>query len=250
MSVKSGKIGGVLSKTDLVDPPRTRVALVDHNEFSQAVKGVEEAEIVEVMDHHRLGTQLSTRDPIRFLNEPVGSTSTLVARRFFHRDEEPSKPTAICLCAGILSDTLNLTSPTSTVADREMLKWLTKIAGINAKKFTQELFATGSLLRSGAEADAIVMSDRKTFTEFDYKVSLSQVEEIGMFGLEDVQDNLVRALEDLLEKEGLKLACLLVTDILSHDSMLIAVGDSEVLERLENDRLGDNLFAASGVVRR
>lgn len=84
MSIKTNKMIGVLSKTDLVDPPRTRVALVDHNEFSQAVKGVEEAEIVEVMDHHRLGTQLSTRDPIRFLNEPVGSTSTLVARRFYH----------------------------------------------------------------------------------------------------------------------------------------------------------------------
>ncbi len=250
MSVKTGKIIGVLSKTDLVDPPRTRVALVDHNEFSQAVKGVEEAEIVEVMDHHRLGTQLSTRDPIRFLNEPVGSTSTLVARRFFHRDEVPTKPTAICLCAGILSDTLNLTSPTTARADREMLKWLTKIAGINAKKFTEELFATGSLLRSGAEAEAIVMSDRKTFTEFDYKVSLSQIEEIGMFGLEAVMDELLRALEDLLKKENLKLACLLVTDIVSHDSKLIAVGDSEVLERLEYERLGVNLFAASGVVSR
>lgn len=138
MSIKTNKIIGVLSKTDLVDPPRTRVALVDHNEFSQAVKGVEEAEIVEVMDHHRLGTQLSTRDPIRFLNEPVGSTSTLVARRFYHRNVEPSQAVAVCLCAGILSDTLNLTSPTAARADREMLEWLTGIAKIDAKKFTEE----------------------------------------------------------------------------------------------------------------
>ncbi len=250
MGVKNGKIIGVLSKTDLVDPPRTCVALVDHNEFSQAVKGVEEAEIIEVMDHHRLGTQLSTRDPIRFLNEPVGSTSTLVARRFYHRDAEPSRPVAVCLCAGILSDTLNLTSPTTTRADREMLEWLTGIAKIDAKKFTEEFFATGSLLRSGAEAAAILQTDRKTFTEYGHKVSLSQIEEIGIFGLEEMEKTLVAGLDELIKEEGLKLACLLVTDIMSHDSMLIAAGDEEALEKIEYERLGRNLFDASGVVSR
>ena len=133
----SNKVVGVVSKTDLVDPPRMRLALVDHNEFSQAVDGVEEAEIVEVMDHHRLGSQVSTRDPIRFLNEPVGSTSTLVARRFFHRDEEPEPNVALCLCAGILSDTINLTSPTTTSVDRLMMEWLMPISGIDPQKFTE-----------------------------------------------------------------------------------------------------------------
>ena len=250
MSIKTNKMIGVLSKTDLVDPPRTRVALVDHNEFSQAVKGVEEAEIVEVMDHHRLGTQLSTRDPIRFLNEPVGSTSTLVARRFYHRDAEPSQAVAICLCAGILSDTLNLTSPTTARADREMLEWLTGIARIDAKKFTEEFFATGSLLRSKTAPSAIVQADRKTFTEYGHKISISQIEEIGMFGLKEVQDDLVKELQKLVEEEGLKLACLLVTDIVTHDSMLLAVGDEEVLEHIEYERLGPNLFSAADVVSR
>ena len=173
------------------------MALVDHNEFSQAVKGVEEAEIVEVMDHHRLGTQLSTRDPIRFLNEPVGSTSTLVARRFYHRDVEPSRSTAICLCAGILSDTLNLTSPTTARADREMLEWLTGIAKIDAKKFTEEFFATGSLLRSKTAPSAIVQADRKTFTEYGHKISISQIEEIGMYGVKEVQEGLLVDLRKL-----------------------------------------------------
>ncbi len=250
MSLKTDKIIGVLSKTDLVDPPRTRVALVDHNEFSQAVKGVEEAEIVEVMDHHRLGTQLSTRDPIRFLNEPVGSTSTLVARRFYHRNVEPSQAVAVCLCAGILSDTLNLTSPTAARADREMLEWLTGIAKIDAKQFTEEFFATGSLLRSKTEPSVIIQADRKTFTEYGYKISISQIEEIGMFGLEEVQEGLVRELWKLVEKEGLKLACLLVTDIVTHDSMLLAVGDEDALENIEYERLGPNLFSATDVVSR
>lgn len=250
MSVKTNKMIGVLSKTDLVDPPRTRVALVDHNEFSQAVKGVEEAEIVEVMDHHRLGTQLSTRDPIRFLNEPVGSTSTLVARRFYHRDAEPSRSTAICLCAGILSDTLNLTSPTTARADREMLEWLTGIAKIDAKKFTEEFFATGSLLRSKTAPSAIVQADRKTFTEYGHKISISQIEEIGMYGLKAVQEDLLEELRKLEKEEDLKLACLLVTDIVTHDSMLLAVGDEEVLEHIEYERLDPNLFAAKDVVSR
>lgn len=250
VSLKTKKIIGVLSKTDLVDPPRMRVVLVDHNEFSQAVKGIEEADIVEVLDHHRLGTQLSTRDPIRFLNEPVGSTSTLVARKFFHRNSQPSVPVAICLCAGILSDTLNLTSPTTTRADKEMLEWLTGIAMIDAKKFTEEFFAQGSMLRSNTAPSVIIQADRKTFTEYDYKVSLSQVEEIGLFGLEDVQDGLVEALEALVKAEGLSLACLLVTDIVSHNSLLLAVGEDEVLDNIEYERLGVNLFSAPDVVSR
>lgn len=250
VSLKTKKIVGVLSKTDLVDPPRMRVVLVDHNEFSQAVKGIEEADIVEVLDHHRLGTQLSTRDPIRFLNEPVGSTSTLVARKFFHRNSQPSVPVAICLCAGILSDTLNLTSPTTTRADKDMLEWLTGIAMIDAKKFTEEFFAQGSMLRSNTEPSVIIQADRKTFTEYDYKVSLSQVEEIGLFGLEDVQDGLVEALEALVKAEGLSLACLLVTDIVSHNSLLLAVGEDEVLDNIEYERLGVNLFSAPDVVSR
>lgn len=92
------------------------------------------------------------------------------------------------------------------------------------------VFATGSLLRSKTEPSVIIQADRKTFTEYGHKISISQIEEIGMFGLEDVQEGLVRELRKLVEKEGLKLACLLVTDIVTHDSMLLAVGDEEALE--------------------
>ena len=255
MSIKTNKMIGVLSKTDLVDPPRTRVALVDHNEFSQAVKGVEEAEIVEVMDHHRLGTQLSTRDPIRFLNEPVGSTSTLVARRFYHRDAEPSQAVAICLCAARVE-----VEPTGSFRKRigsRVESWvprrwwsITSTISASSTPFTEEFFATGSLLRSKTAPSAIVQADRKTFTEYGHKISISQIEEIGMFGLKEVQDDLVKELQKLVEEEGLKLACLLVTDIVTHDSMLLAVGDEEVLEHIEYERLGPNLFSAADVVSR
>ena len=245
------KVIGIISKTDLVDPPRMRLALVDHNEFSQAVDGVEEAEIIEVMDHHRLGTQVATRDPIRFLNEPVGSTSTLVARRFYHRNEEPEPSIAMCLCAGILSDTLNLTSPTATVVDREMLKWLCKIAKINAEKFTREFFSMGSILGSGElTPEEIIQADRKEFVEYGATISLSQVEEVGLFGFDDVRKKLEKELLMLVEKEGYKLACLLVTDIMEHDSLLLAVGDSQILDHIGYERIDKNLFSAKGVVSR
>jgi manganese-dependent inorganic pyrophosphatase len=211
---------------------------------------VEEAEIVEVMDHHRLGSQVVTRDPIRFLNEPVGSTSTLVARRFFHRDEEPEAAIAICLCAGILSDTLNLTSPTTTDVDRKMLEWLCGIAKIDAKQFTDEFFSTGSLLRSGMSAEDIIQSDRKEFVEFGSRISLSQIEETGMFGFDDVRPKLQKALEDLCLREGYRVAALMLTDIVNHNSLVLAVGDRRVLDSLEFERKDDNLFKAEGIVSR
>lgn len=251
VSRTDGTVYGVISKTDLVDPPRMRLALVDHNEFSQAVDGVEEAEIIEVMDHHRLGSQVSTREPIRFLNEPVGSTSTLVARRFFHRDEAPPAGIALCLCAGIISDTINLTSPTTTKVDRSILEWLAGIAKINPREFADKFFSMGSLIGSGNYTpEEIIQTDRKEFTEYDVKISISQVEEVGLWGFEAVRTQLEKALKSLIKAQKYKLACLLVTDINSHDSLLLAVGDEGVIANIDYERLDKNLFLAKGVVSR
>ncbi len=244
------KVTGLISKNDLVDPPRLRVALVDHNELGQAVNGIEEAEIVEVMDHHRIGAQITSRDPIRFVIEPLGATSTLVARRFYHRDLQPSPGTAICLAAGILSDTLNLTSPTSTDMDRKMLEWLTGLTGINAEAFTHEFFSIGSVFGPGADASAIVNMDRKRFEEPDGKISLSQVEEVGLFGFHDMRRQLEEELGRIVDAEKCRLACLLITDVLKHDSLLLAAGDKEVIEAIEYERIDDTLFSAQSVVSR
>lgn len=248
---KTDKVYGVISKTDLVDPPRMRLALVDHNEFTQAIDGVEEADIVEVMDHHRLGTQVSTREPIRFLNEPVGSTSTLVARRFFHRNENPPSNIALCLCAGILSDTINLTSPTTTSVDRSMMEWLAGIAKIDTQKFADQFFSMGSLIAGGEHnAGQILQNDRKEFTEFDAKISISQVEEVGLWGFEAIRPELEKELQKLIDENEYALACLLVTDINTHDSLLLALGNDDVIDNIDYERLDKNLFLAKGVVSR
>ena len=245
----SRKMVGVISKSDLVDPPRIRLALVDHNEYAQAVKGVEEAEVTEVIDHHRVAGDLVSREPIRYLNEPVGSTCTLVGRKFFHRGLMPLPPVAMCLCAGIVSDTLCLTSPTTTLLDREMLTWLAGVAGLDPKRFSEEFFAVGSLIANGTP-DEIVNADRKEFTEMGYAISISQVEERDLHGFVGRREELENELRALHAGRGYDLTLLAVTDVALLHSMVLAIGPENVLARLPFERRDKNLFHAPGVVSR
>jgi manganese-dependent inorganic pyrophosphatase len=245
----SGKMIGVLSKSDLVDPPRIRLALVDHNEYAQAVAGVEEAEITEVIDHHRLAGNLVSREPIRYLNEPVGSTSTLVARKFMHRDLTPDAGVAMCLCAGIVSDTLCLTSPTTTLLDREMLNWLCKIAEIDPEEFTEEFFAVGSLLATGTPEE-ILNADRKEFTEDGLTISISQVEERDLHGFGPRREELECVLRELVRSRDYAIGVLAITDVARHHSVILAIGQEPILNQFPFKRTDMNLFDAPGVVSR
>ena len=245
----TGKMIGVISKSDLVDPPRIRLALVDHNEYAQAVNGVEEAEITEVIDHHRLAGDLVSREPIRYLNEPVGSTCTLVGRKFFHRGLQPPPGVAMCLCGGIVSDTLCLTSPTTTLLDREMLTWLSGVAGVDAKKFTEEFFAVGSLIANGTPEE-VLNADRKEFTEQGMTVSISQVEERDLHGFAARREDLERVLRELHQSQEYDLSLLAVTDVALHHSMILAVGRDGILANLPFERIDESLFHAPGVVSR
>jgi len=243
------RLRGVFSKSDLVDPPRTRLSLVDHNEFSQAVQGVEDAQIIEILDHHRLSGDLISRDPVRFINEPVGSSSTIVARRFREKGIVPDASTALLLCAGLVSDTLNLTSPTTTDVDRDQLAWLADLAGVDPDQFAEDFFASGSLLIN-ADAEAIVGTDRKEFSEDGILLSLAQVEETNLKGLADQKEELIAELNRLQEAHGYGFCALLVTDITRHHSVLLAVGQEEILSKLPFKRVGPNEFAAPAIVSR
>ncbi|MDP3850303.1 MAG: putative manganese-dependent inorganic diphosphatase [Luteolibacter sp.] len=245
----TGKMVGVISKSDLVDPPRIRLALVDHNEYAQAVNGVEEAEVTEVIDHHRLAGDLVSREPIRYLNEPVGSTCTLVGRKFFYRGLMPAPGVAMCLCAGIVSDTLCLTSPTTTLLDREMLTWLSGVAGVDPKTFTEEFFAVGSLIANGTPEE-ILNADRKEFTEQGRNVSISQVEERDLHGFAARREELEAELMKLHKNREYDLSILAVTDVALHHSMILAVGPENALAKLPFERKDESLFHAPGVVSR
>lgn len=247
----TGRLEGVFSKSDLVEVPRTKLVLVDHNEFSQAVAGADEAEIVEVLDHHRLSGNLRTKEPVRFINEPVGSTSTIVGIMYQMRGMTPDKSTAICLCAGLISDTLNLTSPTTTNTDRDILQWLAGVAGIDASQFVKDFFAAGSLLREATPARAIE-GDRKVFEENGWRISISQIEEMGLDEFWKKQAELHGALLALCTAHKLHFACLMVTDITAHHSVLLVAGDERVETAIDVDyyRRSPQVYDMPGVVSR
>lgn len=240
---------GVFSKSDLIDVPRARLVLVDHNEFAQAVAGADEAEIIEVIDHHRLSGNLRTKEPIRFLNEPVGSTSTIVGIMYRMRGAAPDKGTAICLCAGIISDTLHLTSPTTTETDREILSWLAGIGGIDGAQFVKDFFAAGSMLRENTP-DRALESDRKVFEENGWHISISQIEELGLEEFWKRESGLQAALQSLLKKHSLHFACLMVTDITRHHSVLLVAGDQRVIGAIDYPLAKENVYDMPGVVSR
>lgn len=240
---------GVFSKSDLIDLPRMKLVLVDHNEFAQAVAGADEAEIIEVIDHHRLSGNLRTKEPIRFINEPVGSTSTIVGIMYRMQKAAPDKGTAICLCAGIISDTLHLTSPTTTSTDKEILEWLASIGGIDSAQFVKDFFAAGSMLREQTPERALE-SDRKVFEENGWHISISQIEELGLDEFWKRESELQGALQALLAKHSLHFACLMVTDITRHHSVLLVAGDQRVINAIDYPQAKEHVYDMPGVVSR
>jgi manganese-dependent inorganic pyrophosphatase len=246
---EQGDIAGVFSKSDLVNPPKQRLVLVDHNELAQAVRGASEADIVEVIDHHKLGGGLISREPIRFINEPVGSTCTIIARRFRDHGLDPGRSIALCLAGGIISDTLHLTSPTTTEVDRSVLAWLEPQCGMSLAEFAEGFFAAGSILQTAAESEA-VRADCKEYAENGWTIAVAQIEEQSLDPFWAKKEQLRAALADLNRERGFDFACLLVTDITRHHSLLLAEGDARLLRAVDYPKLESGLFDLPGIVSR
>ena len=242
------KVVGILSKSDFLKKVERQLILVDHNELSQAVHGADQVEILEVIDHHRIGT-LTTHQPILFRNEPVGSTSTIVADCFFRYGVELSKPTGGLLLAGLVSDTLNLTSPTTTERDVEILARLERISGVNAAEFTEKLFASGSLLTS-KPAEQAITTDCKEYTEQGRNFSVAQIEEIGFDQFGKRKTDVVAALEAYRARNGYFFSALLVTDVVRQTSLLVLAGADALLERIDYPELEPGIYELEGVVSR
>ncbi len=247
--VDNGRLVGVLSKTDLVNPPKPQLVLVDHNELSQAVQGAEDAEILEVLDHHRLGGSLKSTNPIRFQMEPVGSTCTLVARLFRQSNLEPTPGIALCMASGMISDTLYLRSPTTTDIDRETLSWLQNFCKVNLESYANDFFEIGSALRS-CSPEQVVREDCKEFEESGRRFSISQIEEIGFDLFWQRKKELAEALNNLAKENDLEFSALLVTDIASNGSLLLMNHEPEGWEDINYPELEDNLYKLDDVVSR
>ena len=244
-----GTLIGLFTKTDLLKPIRTKLILVDHNELSQAVTGASEVNIVEIVDHHRLGN-LHTQQPILFLNEPVGSTCTIVADLYRRDDLTPSPQIAGVMMGGIISDTLNLNSPTTTPKDREILKWLAGLAGIDNGSLAELIFSSGSVILSH-KPDEVIRSDFKIYEETGRRFSVSQVEELGFDNFRDKSDDLLDALGRLRKSEDLSFSALLVTDINTQNSLLLIRGDPSFIQMIPYPAVEKGeIFELQGVVSR
>lgn len=245
---EEGFMAGVITKSNLLRPSRTSLILVDHNELSQAVDGAGMVKIINVVDHHRLGN-FHTTQPITFICEPVGSTSTLVAEMIRHKDVNIEKSIAGLLLAGVMSDTVILKSPTTTDRDRAIVPWLEKKSGLDHMQFGREIFsATSSMKNRGIEA--VVRGDYKIFEVKNQKFGIGQVETIGFDEFHEEKEKLLAELARTKEDKGLRLSALLVTDIVLGTSLLLVAADKEVILSLDYPKVDDNLYELKNVLSR
>ncbi|HBR95250.1 MAG TPA: putative manganese-dependent inorganic diphosphatase [Opitutae bacterium] len=240
---------GVFSKSDILRPSHTKIALVDHNELGQAVNGAGEVQITEILDHHRLGN-IPTEQPILFINRPVGSTCSIVADMFRAQSLTPAPNIAGILMAGIISDTLLLNSPTTTPLESELLDWLAPIAGIEPKALADLIFTAGSVVIN-SEPDQVISSDCKIYSEGELRFSVSQIEELGFDNFWKNEDDLDKALEAYRKKEELYFSFLLVTDINTQDSLLVVAGNEELKAAINYPQRGQsNIYELKSIVSR
>jgi len=242
------RVVGMLSKSDFLKQIRRRLILVDHNELSQAVQGADQMEIIEVIDHHRIGA-FTTHQPILFRNEPVGSTSTIVADCFFQTGVELPESIAGLLLAGLVSDTLNLTSPTTTPRDAAVLTRLEAIAKVDATRFTEKLFSSGSVLTTKSAPQAIT-TDCKEYSERGHRFSVAQIEEVGFEQFHVRKAEVASALEAHRSNHDYLFSALLVTDVVVQNSLLLVAGASGFLKTIGYPEREPGIFELNGVVSR
>ena len=239
---------GLITRTDLVAPPRRRVLLVDHAEAAQSVPGVEEAEIVEILDHHHIGS-IETRVPVTATFDPVGSTATLVVERFRQNGMEPSRETAATLLGAVLSDTVILNSATTTERDRAVVEYLERVLAIDARQFGREMFEQTSDV-SKLSAEEIVSRDAKRYqVSGAQEICIAQVEVVGR-GLLGRRDELIEALRAQREGNDLQLYALMVTDVMDKNTELLVAGDVQSVARAFGVAAHDGSIELPGVMSR
>lgn len=224
------RVLGTISRYHLISQVNKKVILVDHNELTQSVEGLEDTEITEIIDHHRIA-DIQTGQPIYFRNEPVGCTATIIGSMFFERGIIPSRKIAGLLCSAIISDTLLFKSPTSTSMDKLMLNRLARIANINIEDYANKMFKAGTSL-SGRSVDDIFNADFKTFSLLENRVGIGQLNTMDIEGFAPMKDEMISYMKEKCDSENYDLLLLLLTDIFKNGSEVIAIGDkTEFVEK-------------------
>jgi len=239
---------GIVSRGSFLDRPRKNLILVDHNELDQSISGAGDANILEIIDHHRVGSVMS-REPFSLYTRPVGCTCTII--RQLYRQHGIAIPTEIAklMISAILSDTVLLKSPTTTDEDRQTVEGLARHAGIDWLEWGQEMFDSGARL-TDIDPDLAVSSDFKTYESGDVRFGIGQVEVQTLAGLEDVIPRLNTSLKEIKETKALNGTMLLVTDVMKEDSVLLLQGLEDAGEALSYEKLAEGVLNLPGILSR
>ena len=217
-----GNVLGMVARYHLLQPQRKKVILVDHNERSQAVRGLDQAEVKGIIDHHRLG-DIQTTGPILFRNETVGCTSTIIAKMFRESGLEPTPRTAGMMCCAILSDTVQFKSPTCTRQDIDIAQWLAELAGEDANALGAEMFSLSHQLKSD-NPEELLFADFKEFYFGEVKVGVSQVSVMNFSELEPILARMSETMLDIIPKQRFDLLLFMATDIKNEGTWLYYAG--------------------------
>ena len=247
---KSGHYIGMISRRNLLGIRRRSVILVDHNERSQAVDNIENAEILEIIDHHRIGT-LETMEPVYFRNEPVGCTATIVYEMYQEKGVAISPAIAGLLCSAILSDTLIFRSPTCTVVDRHAAQELARMAGIDCQSYGIEMFTAGSNLKDNTPEE-ILYQDYKKFEFGDTEFGVGQISSMSTEELARIQKQLLPYMEKHCREHGMSMMFFMLTNIIEEETTLLCFGDgaSELVSEAFGQRPQEDSVLLKGVVSR
>ena len=255
---KDGRYLGMISRRNLLGAKGKQVILVDHNEKNQAVAGIENAEILEIIDHHRMGT-IQTMSPVFFRNQPLGCTATIIYQMYQEAGIKVEPKIAGLLCSAIVSDTLLFRSPTCTPVDEMAARALADIAGIDIEKYAMEMFSAGSNLKDKSDEE-IFYQDFKRFTSGKVTIGVGQITSLNGGELDKLKGRMEAFMEKALENNGLNMIFFMLTNILTETTELICEGQGALqlagkafhqdIELLEEEGLKEPVLRLPGVVSR
>lgn len=244
-----GDLIGTFARVNFDNHNGCKLILVDHNEYEQSVSGIEQVQVIEIIDHHRLNLPPQT-NTIKITSDIVGSSCTLIAEMFLMYQIEITPNLAGIMQGGIIADTLLLRSPTTTERDARILRMLEKISQVKSENLMKEIFQLGSVILNKTPME-LFSTDCKNFKHLDkYVFSIAQVEEIGFSEFYNKKEEILQAAKDYTRNERLDFFGLLVTDIQSENSLLLLTGENEILENIPYKKLEDNLYDLPGILSR
>ncbi|KAK8886549.1 hypothetical protein M9Y10_042013 [Tritrichomonas musculus] len=246
---EDGSFKGIIQRSTFLVKPKKKVIMMDHNELNQSIPGLDDGEVVEIIDHHRLAAE-KTSKPIFMDIEPLGSTCTLVYGQYRKNEVEIDKETALVLLSGIINDTVILKSPTTTQRDREVVEKLAKIAGISSvKEFGQIMFSGGASITT-QDPRKLIKADFKCFEEYGVKFGIGQCEVTQFDGIDEVKEKWLQTLEEVRKENKLQWALIVITNIILEDSIMLTTTFPEKEKNIQYQKMSDHQFFCPGVLSR